>query len=120
MIEAYYPEPIWPLYLTQQQIAAGEWLSVEPGDQYAVGFYDGPLEKIGGDRHLVVDGDGKQFRNNGFRRVEPITDAEGRWLIERFDQFKPFWHEEDENGDDKLCGKSVWDWLTEKRASYDE
>lgn len=30
MTEAYYPEPIWPLYLTQQQIAAGDWLRVEP------------------------------------------------------------------------------------------
>jgi hypothetical protein len=90
----------------------------DPGDGYAVGFYDRQLDKVGGStRHLVVDGDGKQFRGNGFRRVEPITDAEGRWLIERFSQFAPMWVEEDENGEDKMCGKSVWDWLAECRAT---
>lgn len=98
-------------------VLATKYQDGDPGDQYAVGFFDGMLPKIGGDRYLVVDNEGNQFRNNGFRRIEPISDAEGRWLIERFDQFRPMWIEEDENGEDKMCGKSVWDWLAEARAA---
>lgn len=97
-------------------VLATKYHDGDPGDQYAVGFYDRPLE-YDETRHLVVDGSGKQFRNNGFRRVEKISETEGRWLIEHFGEFEPMWIEEDENGDDKQCGKSVWDWLAEYRAT---
>lgn len=94
-------------------VLATKYSDGDPGDQYCVGWYDGSYDHFGTTRHLVNDGDGKPFRANGFRRCEPITDAEGRWLIERFPEFKPL--EVNEEGDD-LVGKSVWDWLLEVRS----
>jgi len=89
----------------------------DSGDHYCVGFYDSAYDHFGTTRHLVVDGEGKQFRGNGFRRCERITEDEARWLIERFPQFKPLEVQEGKDGEeDKLVGKSVWDWLTECRA----
>lgn len=85
----------------------------DPGDQFCVGVYD--REENG--RHYVTDTEGKQFRGNGFKRCEPITDAEGRWLIARFSEFAPLELVEVEGGDDYFAGKSVWDWLAEARAS---
>lgn len=96
-------------------VLATKYRDGDPGDSYCVGFYDGVLDNVAGlTRYLVVDGEGKQFRRNGHRRVEPITDAEGRWLIERFDQFRPM--QLDETGE-RLVGKSVWDWLADARAA---
>jgi hypothetical protein len=89
----------------------------DPGDQYAVGFYHSRLDGYGQPRHQVTDAYGNQFRGNGFRRCEVITDAEGRWLIERFPQFTPLTLIETDDGDDYLAGKSVWGWLTEIRAT---
>lgn len=97
-------------------VLATKYHDGDPGDQYAVGRFAGMLPKIGGDRYLVMDNDGKQFRANGFRRCEPITDAEGRWLIERFPEFQPLQLIE-VCGEHRLCGKSVWDWLAECRAT---
>lgn len=98
-------------------VLATKYCDGDPGDQYCVGFFDETYDHYGTTRFLVKDNDGKQFRGNGFRRCEPITDTEGRWLIARFEQFKPLWVEEGENGeDDKMCGKSVWDWLAECRT----
>lgn len=94
-------------------VLATKYQDGDPGDQYAVGFYAGMLPKIGGDRYLVVDNEGKQFRANGFRRCERIVSHEGRWLIARFDQFKPFVLTEE-----GVSGKSVWDWLEDARASH--
>lgn len=101
-------------------VLATKYSDGDPGDQYAVGFYDGILPKIGGDRYLVVDSQGRQFRGNGFRRVEPITPAEGRWLIAHFHEFEFFRTEEDENGDSKVVGKSVWDWLAQCRSTAED
>jgi hypothetical protein len=97
-------------------VLATKYHDGDPGDGYAVGFYDRPLDCVGGvTRHLVVDGDGKQFRANGFRRVEKISDAEGRWLIERFPEFKPL---EMDYDTEEVTGKSVWDWLADARAAH--
>ena len=98
-------------------VLATKYSDGDPGDSYCIGFYDGTLEKIGETRHMVVNGLGKQFRNNGHRRCEPITDAEGRWLVEHFADFKPFEHGVDEHGEEVVVGWSVWDWLDHARAS---
>lgn len=96
-------------------VLATKYQDGDPGDGYAVGFYDKPLDTVAGaTRHLVIDGDGKQFRNNGFRRVEKITDTEGRWLIMNFPNFKPLKMDVET---EEVTGKSVWDWLTEARAT---
>ena len=98
-------------------VLATKYADGDPGDQYAVGFFDSMLPKMGGDRYMVVDNGGKQFRGNGFRRCEPITDAEGRWMIERFPHFKFFETKQDEHGEDVVVGWSVWDWLDQCRAA---
>jgi hypothetical protein len=68
----------------QQTIKTGDYVLAtkysdgDPGDAWAVGFYDG--ERNG--RHFVIDNDGKQIRHGGYREVGRITPEVGRWLME--------------------------------------
>jgi len=54
-------------------------------DQWCVGFYQGltrtdpPYDP---ERYDVVDGAGKLFRGNGFRRVKKITQVRGQFIID--------------------------------------
>jgi hypothetical protein len=59
-------------------VFATKYSDGDPSDQWCVGFYDGFRH----DRHFVVDGDGKQFRGNGFRKAAKITAEEGVWLLD--------------------------------------
>lgn len=65
----------------------------DPQDPFAVGFFHSML----GDRYLVVDDNGKQFRAGGFRRVEKISKYVGDAivqnipLIEQSDRSLWFW-----------------------------
>jgi hypothetical protein len=52
----------------------------DPGDMWALGWYDGMQDDQG--RHYVKDNEGKQIRGNGFRRVARIRKDVGRWLLE--------------------------------------
>ena len=82
-------------------VLATKYADGDPGDQWAVGFYAGAL----GDRHLVKDVHGRLFRANGFRRVKEISEARGRWILERTDLIE-------------AGARSVWWWarqpMTEK------
>jgi hypothetical protein len=51
----------------------------DPGDMWALGFYDGVRDPQG--RHYVKDSAGNQIRGNGFRRVGRIREDVGRWLL---------------------------------------
>lgn len=53
----------------------------DPGDHWVVGFFDGMLPKLGGDRFMVVDANGRNFRGNGFRRIKRISAERGAWLL---------------------------------------
>ena len=75
----------------------------DPGDHWAIGFFTGILPKCTGDRYMVADIDGNQFRGNGFRRVKKINSERGRWLLE---------HREDITGG----VRSLWWWV---RASME-
>ena len=60
----------------------------DPADGWAVGFYDGRVNQTTHkDRYLVIDGEGVQFRRNGFRRVEEISEELGVKLIESLKKF---------------------------------
>lgn len=59
-------------------VVATKWADGGLSDHWCVGVYD--CEK--GGRHFVKDANGKQFRFNGFRRVQKITPEESRWLLE--------------------------------------
>lgn len=62
-------------------VLATKYSDGDPWDGYAIGFYDAALDHFGEARHLVVDGDGKQYRRGGFRRCERISPELGNWLI---------------------------------------
>lgn len=60
-----------------QYVLATKWNDGDPGDNWAVGYYD--REENG--RHFVVDGDGNNIRAGGYRRVGKISPEYGNWLL---------------------------------------
>jgi hypothetical protein len=100
-------------------VLAHKWSDADPGDHWCVGFYDHPMR--GGERHMIVDGDGKPFRGNGFSYVVPITDAQGRWMIEHIPAIDKTMFEtgQDEWGNEIRLGKSVLEWLAEAPTQSD-
>ena len=57
----------------------------EDGDsqeQWCVGFYKELMTDYQPNRHDVVNGDGKSFRGNGFRKVTKISVEVGRYLLD--------------------------------------
>lgn len=51
-------------------------------DHWCVGFYAGLTNpKYDPPRYDVVDNEGKNFRGNGFRRIEKITFERGAWML---------------------------------------
>lgn len=91
-------------------VLATKYEDGDPGDQFAVGFFAGMLAKVGGDRYLVVDDRGRQFRGNGFRRCEKISKERGQWLVAHMQEIEASMSEfrYDEYG--TRHGRSVWDW----------
>lgn len=79
-------------------VLATKYRDGDPGDQFCIGFYNGFFDHFGQVRHLVIDGNGKSFRHNGFRRVETISAKRGEWmikhleLIERMKDRYSVWH----------------------------
>lgn len=59
-------------------VLATKYHDGDPRDHWCVGFYDRQDEQ---GRHYIVDGEGKHFRGNGFRRVAKISTARGAWLL---------------------------------------
>lgn len=78
-------------------VLATKYSDGDPGDQFAVGFYDRSFYHFGQERHLVVDNDGNQFRANGFRRVDRISHERGCWLVAHFPEIEK-------------SGRSLWWW----------
>jgi len=66
-------------------VLATKYSDGDPWDGWAVGFFDGMLHYKSGDRFMVIDSNGHQFRGNGFRRCEKITPDEGEAII-KFDR----------------------------------
>ena len=62
-------------------VLATKYSDGDPGDNWALGFYNGPMVEYTPQRHDVVDSEGKSIRGNGFRRVERIRKDVGRWLL---------------------------------------
>lgn len=75
-------------------VLATKWSDGDPHDQWCVGFYD--FTEKG--RHFVTDADGQQFRANGFRRVQKISQARGQFILSHIAEI--------ESG-----GKSLWFWV---------
>lgn len=82
-------------------VLATKYTDGDPGDHFCVGFYDGLLDELydsESKRHLVINGKGEQFRNNGFRRVARISTRRGEWIVKHFALIE---------SQDKI---SVWHW----------
>jgi signal peptidase I len=70
-------------------VLATKYHDGDPQDHWCVGFYHSDLDYGGGGtRYQVVDGDGNQFRGNGFRRVEKISPELGKWLLDNARQIE--------------------------------
>ena len=78
----------------------------DPGDHFAIGYYNGSYDHHGQVRHLVVDSEGKSFRANGFRRVATIGTNRGNWMVQNLHHIEAM--------RDRF---SVWHWY---RASWVE
>jgi hypothetical protein len=79
------PRFIQPGFAPGDYVLAMKYNDGDPGDQFAVGFYQDSYQHYPGPygvRHIVVDSDTKSFRPNGFRRIEHLSDARGRWIVE--------------------------------------
>lgn len=61
-------------------VLATKYSDGDPGDAWALGFYDGVRDDQG--RHYVKNSKGEQIRGNGYRRVRAIRPDVGRWLLE--------------------------------------
>tara|TARA_R110000868_G_scaffold119513_5_gene317290 strand:- start:22888 stop:23448 length:561 start_codon:yes stop_codon:yes gene_type:complete len=60
-------------------------------DHFCIGFFNGMLvDKFGKttDRFMVIDSDGVNFRGNGFRRCEVVSDYVGNRMCEEMSFFK--------------------------------
>ena len=63
-------------------VLATKWSDGDSNDHWCVGFCTGMTDHDP-PRYDIVDSDGKLFRGNGFRKVEPITKEEGNYILER-------------------------------------
>jgi len=75
-------------------VFATKYSDGDPADGWAVGFYNGKLDKME-DRFMVVDEEGKNIRGNGFRSIKVIpSDGAGIAIISYCMQFEyPNWPE---------------------------
>jgi len=62
-------------------VLATKYSDGDPGDNWALGFYAGPMLEYTPPRHDVADSEGKSIRGNGFRYVRRIRKDVGRWLL---------------------------------------
>lgn len=92
-------------------VVATKYEDGDPGDAWVVGFFDSMLPKLGGDRYMVVDSEGKQYRGNGFRRCEKITHEQGVWMLAHQREIEASMREFYYDDDGVRYGRSVWDWL---------
>ena len=91
------PRLIRPLPAVGDYVLATKYSDGDPQDHWCVGFYAGLTnpEKYDPPRYDVVDGEGKNFRGNGFRRIKKITPERGAWMLKHAK-------------DIELSGMSVW------------
>lgn len=62
-------------------VVATKWQDADPNDHWCVGFYDRMLPKKSGDRYMIHDSQGHQFRQNGFRWAKKISKNRGEFLL---------------------------------------
>ena len=87
-----------------QYVMASKYKDGDPYDGFAVGIFNGMLEKCTCEkRYMVINNSGENFRRNGFRRCQPITHDEGVYICDNEELIR------------SASPKSVWAWLREYR-----
>lgn len=81
-------------------VLATKYKDGDPLDEWCVGFFSTVL----GNRFMVVDAQGNNFRGNGFRRAKKITAIRGQWLLENKDEIS-------------LGNRSLWTWVRKAMQS---
>jgi hypothetical protein len=76
-------------------VLATKWSDGDPQDAWCVGFFSHMLCE---DRYIVVDGEDKPFRANGYRRAKRISFKRGSWLLSKSKEIE-------------MSSRSVWGWL---------
>ena len=91
------PRIVLPLPSVGDYVLATKYGDGDPQDHWCVGFYAGLTnpDKYDPPRYDVVDGEGKNFRGNGFRRIKKITPERGAWMLKHAK-------------DIELSGRSIW------------
>ena len=64
-------------------VLATKYADGDPQDHFVVGYFTGTLPKSGGDRYMVADAEGRQFRGNGFRRIKVVSPEVGAEIVRR-------------------------------------
>lgn len=100
-------------------VLATKYADGDPGDQWAVGWYDRNSPNGIEDRHMVVDETGKQFRHNGFRRCEKITHEQGVWIADHLSDIEASIRDFYYDDDGTQHGRGLWDWLKEAGTEKD-
>jgi len=73
---------LMPLLCAGDYVLATKYSDGDPHDQWCVGFYHSTLDYgEGSERYQVIDGEGKQFRGNGFRRIKKISRERGEFIL---------------------------------------
>jgi len=74
-------------------VFATKYSDGDPADGWAIGFYEGTLGGKSSPRYMVVDEHGRQFRGNGFRRIQAISPVVGEKMIVAAHKYDHNWGE---------------------------
>ena len=78
-------------------VIATKYRDGDPMDHFVLGFFDG-MSDHQKPRYNIVDGEGRPFRGNGFRRAQKITQSTGEKILENITSI--------EHG-----SITVWEWV---------
>lgn len=102
-----YHEEEQHMTLPAEDIVKGDYVLAtlyadgDPKDPWCIGFYHGANSK---GLHYVIDGDGKNFRAGGFRRIAKISRKRGDFILKHKEKIED-------------CPYSMWYW---KRVDMQE
>jgi len=86
-------------------VVATKYSDGDPKDAFCIGFFDSMTEHANS-RYMVTNGEGRQFRGNGFRRVRRIRQDVGKKLVDNLHII--------EQG-----SRSVWSWVRQYEREHE-
>ena len=86
-------------------VVATKYSDGDPKDQFCIGFFDS-MTQHANSRYIVVDGEGRRFRNNGFRRARRIRQSVGKKLVDNLKMIEE-------------SDRSVWSFVRQYEREHD-